>query len=82
VNNQIIFVDSSVQDYQSLIQNADAAQIVFLNNNLSSIEQITNALANQKDIEAVHILSHGNEGSLKLGSDVLNGNALENFTLS
>jgi len=79
VNNQIIFVDSSVQDYQSLIQNADAAQIVFLNNNLSSIEQITNALANQKDIEAVHILSHGNEGSLKLGSDVLNGNALEKF---
>ena len=79
MNNQIIFVDSSVQDYQSLIQNADAAQIVILNDNLSGIEQITNALANQKDIEAVHILSHGNEGSLKLGSDVLNGNALEKF---
>ncbi|MEG3882468.1 DUF4347 domain-containing protein, partial [Microcoleus sp. herbarium7] len=79
-NKQIIFVDSSVQDYQSLIQNIDRAQIVILNENVSGIEQITNALANQKDIEAVHILSHGSEGSLKLGSDVLNGNDIENFS--
>lgn len=28
MTKQIIFVDSSVQDYQSLIQNADSAQIV------------------------------------------------------
>jgi Ca2+-binding RTX toxin-like protein len=79
VNNQIIFVDSSVQDYQSLIQNADAAQIVILNENLSGIEQITNALANQKDIDAVHILSHGNQGSFKVGADVLNENDIETF---
>ncbi|MEG4106990.1 DUF4347 domain-containing protein, partial [Microcoleus sp. S13_C5] len=78
-NKQIIFVYSSVQDYQSLIQNTDAAQIFVLNENLSGIEQITNALANQKDIEAVHILSHGSEGSVKLGTDVLNGNDLEKF---
>ncbi|WP_148292240.1 DUF4347 domain-containing protein, partial [Planktothrix mougeotii] len=79
VNKQIIFVDSSVQDYQSLINNADAAQIFILNENLSGIEQITNTLANQKDIESVQILSHGSEGSLKLGADVLNGTDIENF---
>ncbi|MBD1886687.1 DUF4347 domain-containing protein, partial [Microcoleus vaginatus] len=79
MTKQIIFVDSSVQDYQSLIHNADTAQIFILNKNLSGIEQITNALANQKDIEAVHILSHGNQGSLKLGADVLNENDLANF---
>ena len=71
MNKQIIFVDSSVQDYQSLINNADDTQIVILNENLSGIEQITNTLANQKDIEAVHIVSHGSPGSLKLGADVL-----------
>ncbi|MEK0188461.1 DUF4347 domain-containing protein, partial [Microcoleus anatoxicus] len=80
MNKQIIFVDSSVQDYQSLIDNADRAQIFILNENLSAIEQITNALANQKDISAVHILSHGSEGSLKLGSDVLNRNDIEIFS--
>ena len=79
MNKQIIFVDSSVQDYQSLIDNADTAQIVILDNISSGIEQITNALANQKNIESVQILSHGSEGSLKLGTDVLNGNDIENF---
>ncbi|MEG5130457.1 DUF4347 domain-containing protein [Microcoleus sp. AT8-B1] len=46
---------------------------------MSGIEQITNALANQKDIESIHILSHGNQGSLKLGADVLNENDIEAF---
>ncbi|MEG4166616.1 MULTISPECIES: ELWxxDGT repeat protein, partial [unclassified Microcoleus] len=71
MNKQIIFVDSSVQDYQSLIQGIDSAQIVILNKNLSGITQITNALANQKDIEAIHILSHGAPGILYLGNTQL-----------
>src|SRR4028118_1531997 len=80
INKQIIFVDSSVQDYQSLIQGIDPAQIVILNENSSAIDHITNALADQKDIEAVHIVSHGSGGSLKLGGDVLNENNLETFS--
>ncbi|MEG3941787.1 DUF4347 domain-containing protein, partial [Microcoleus sp. S36b_A3] len=79
-NKQIIFVDSSVQDYQSLIQNADAAQIFILNDKLSGIDQITNALATQKDIEAIHILSHGSPGSLKLGADTLNDKEIATFS--
>ena len=80
-NQQIIFVDSSVQNYQTLIQGIDTnAKIVILDNNRSGVEQITQALASQSGIEAVHILSHGSEGSLKLGSDVLNGNDIENFS--
>ncbi|MEG4914588.1 ELWxxDGT repeat protein [Microcoleus sp. B7-D4] len=71
MNKQIIFVDSSVQDYQSLIQGIDSAQLVILNKNLSGITQITNALANQKDIEAIHILSHGAPGILYLGNTQL-----------
>jgi hypothetical protein len=77
MNNQIIFVDSSVQDYQSLIQGIDPAQIVILNENFSAIEQITNALATQKDIEAVHILSHGSDGTLFLGNSPLDKTTLE-----
>ena len=78
MSNQIIFIDSSVQNYQSLIDNADAAQIIILNNNLSGIKQITNTLAEQKNIEAVHILSHGSDGTLFLGNSPLNETTLEN----
>lgn len=80
-NKQVIFFDSSVENYQNLINGADTkAKIVLLDDKSSSIEQITNTLAAQKDIAAVHILSHGSEGSLKLGSEVLNQNNLENFS--
>ncbi|MEG4926376.1 DUF4347 domain-containing protein, partial [Microcoleus sp. F10-B2] len=79
-NKQIIFVDSYVEDYQSLIQGINGAQVVILKENFSAIDQITNALADQKDIEAVHIVSHGSGGSLKLGADVLNENNLETFS--
>ncbi len=78
MNKQIIFVDPSVQDYQSLIQDTDRAQIFILNENLSAIEQITNALKNQKNISALHILSHGSPGSVNLGTEELNENNLEN----
>ncbi|MEG5124546.1 DUF4347 domain-containing protein, partial [Microcoleus sp. ARI1-B5] len=79
-NQQIIFVDPSVQNYQSLIQGVDANdRIVILDDKRSGIEQITKALASESNIEAVHILSHGSEGSLKLGSDLLNGNDIESF---
>ena len=77
MNKQIIFVDSSVQDYQSLIQGIDPAQIVILNENSSAIDQITKALATQKDIEAVHILSHGSDGTLFLGNSPLDKTTLE-----
>ncbi|MEG4959262.1 MULTISPECIES: DUF4347 domain-containing protein [unclassified Microcoleus] len=80
MNKEVIFADSSVQDYQSLLQGIDGAEIVILKENLSAIDQITQALADRKDIEAVHILSHGSEGSFQLGSEILNENKLENFS--
>jgi hypothetical protein len=42
--------------------------------------EITQALAGESGIEAVHVVSHGNQGSLKLGADLLNANDLENFS--
>ena len=37
MTKQIIFVDSAVPDYQTLIESADTAQLVILNKNLSRI---------------------------------------------
>ncbi|HLO50807.1 MAG TPA: DUF4347 domain-containing protein, partial [Kamptonema sp.] len=80
MKKQIIFVDPSVQNYQSLIQNSPDSQIIILKENYSGIAQITQALAHQKNIEALHILSHGSPGSLNLGTEALNRNNLEKFS--
>lgn len=37
---------------------------------------ITNALANEQELDAIHILSHGSEGSIRVGGDILNENTL------
>src|SRR4028118_1924541 len=76
MTKQIIFVDSAVPDYQTLIESADTAQVFILNKKLSGVEQITNTLALQSDIEAIHILSHGSPGTLHLGSETLSNQNL------
>ncbi|MEG4986971.1 DUF4347 domain-containing protein [Microcoleus sp. BR0-C5] len=57
MNKQITFVDSDLQDYQSLIQNADTAEVVILNDNLSAIEQITQALIEDIALVGTALLS-------------------------
>lgn len=80
MTKQIIFVDCAVQDYQTLIQDTNGAQVVILNENSPAIEQITTALANHSDIKSIHILSHGTPGSLNLGSETLNNQNLPLFS--
>jgi hypothetical protein len=80
MTNSIIFVDSSLQDYQSLIQGEKDSEVVILNDNFSGITQITNALAGKSGIDAIHILSHGISGSVTLGSDTLNNKDLAQFS--
>ncbi|MEG3976019.1 DUF4347 domain-containing protein, partial [Microcoleus sp. herbarium8] len=77
MNNQIIFVDSSVQDHQSLIDGIDRAKIVILNDNCNAIEQITNVLASTQELSSIHIVSHGSDGTLFLGNSPLNKTTLE-----
>jgi len=77
MTKQIIFVDSSLEDYQSLVQNADRGKVVILDNKSSAIEQITQSLAGESDIEALHIISHGNEGSITLGTEAIDQSAIE-----
>ncbi|MCW6050765.1 DUF4347 domain-containing protein [Lyngbya sp. CCAP 1446/10] len=80
MTNQIIFIDSAVQDHQTLANSANGAQIFILNENLSAIEQITKTLADQSGIEAVHIVSHGSSGSLNFGSSTLDNQNISEFS--
>jgi Domain of unknown function (DUF4347)/Bacterial cadherin-like domain len=80
MTNSIIFVDSSLQDYQSLIAGEKDSEVVILNDNFSGITQITKALAGKSGIDAIHILSHGSSGSVTLGSDTLNNQDLAQFS--
>ncbi|MEG5042100.1 MULTISPECIES: SdrD B-like domain-containing protein [unclassified Microcoleus] len=79
-NQQIVFVDSAVEDWQSLAVGVKAGmEIILVDRTRDGIEQIAEALQIRKGIESVHIISHGESGSLQLGPTSLNFDNLETY---
>ncbi|MEM8721737.1 MAG: DUF4347 domain-containing protein, partial [Cyanobacteria bacterium P01_G01_bin.39] len=78
---EIIFVDTGIDNYQSLIDGAiSEAEVVFLDSAADGVLQISNVLAQRTDITAVHIVSHGESGSLKLGSTSLDLDNIDEYS--
>ncbi|MEG4230356.1 FG-GAP-like repeat-containing protein, partial [Microcoleus sp. N9_B2] len=76
----LVFIDSNVEDYQSLISGVSPnAEVIILDERLDGIEQITERLAIEQNIEAIHIISHGSPGAVHLGANTLNSSNIESF---
>src|SRR5690349_14006736 len=66
--HEIVFVDTNTPDYQKLvddIQSQSGAQrqvdVVLLDAGGDGIQQISSVLQSQKDLSAVHLISHGSD---------------------
>lgn len=74
----LVLVDSTVNDYKSLVENLPSeAEVIVLNPNQDGVEQITEALATRTNVESLHILSHGDSGRVYLGSTQLDSETLD-----
>jgi hypothetical protein len=73
---EILFIDSRIEDYQSLIAYVTAGtqetEVIILDPTLNKIEQILQALVSRSDIKEVHIVSPGEDESFHLLSTQLN----------
>ncbi len=70
--NEVVFIDRGVEDYQSLLASVSSdAELVFIESNSDGLEQIANVLQDRTDIDAIHIISHGDNGELFLGNSTL-----------
>ncbi|BAY08331.1 DUF4347 domain-containing protein [Calothrix sp. NIES-2098] len=68
----IVFIDKSVIDYQSLIVGIKPGyEVVILDSIKDGVVQITESLTAGK-FQSVHIVCHGSEGSLQIGATQLN----------
>jgi co-chaperonin GroES (HSP10) len=66
---EVAFVDSNVQDYQSLVAGMrDGVEVHVLDSNQDGLTQISQILNGRSNIDAIHIVSHGAEGQVELGS--------------
>ncbi|MEG5213399.1 FG-GAP-like repeat-containing protein, partial [Microcoleus sp. ARI1-A5] len=76
----LVFIDSSVEDYQSLISGVSPkAEVIILDETLDGIKQITERLTIEQNIEAIHIISHGSPGAVQLGTNTLNNSNIESL---
>jgi Ca2+-binding RTX toxin-like protein len=77
----LVLVDSTVDQYQSLVQNLRSeAEVVVLDPSQDGVEQITEVLTTRNNIESLHILSHGDAGRVYLGSTQLSSETLEHYS--
>ncbi len=78
IRQELVLVDSDTPDYQQLIDDLLAQQdesrhleVILLDNTRDGIHQVTEILSNYRGLDAVHLISHGSEGTVDLGGSVL-----------
>ncbi|RKZ48833.1 MAG: hypothetical protein DRQ58_03530, partial [Gammaproteobacteria bacterium] len=77
-SQEIIFVDSSVNDYQTLLSGINQnVEVIMLDANRDGVEQIAEILAGRSNINAIHIISHGDTGQLHLGNTILTAESMQ-----
>jgi VCBS repeat-containing protein len=78
--SELLFVDTSVENYQTLIENLNRnVEVIFIDSDVNGITKITDALEEREDISAVHIISHGNSGEVNLGNAKLTSNNINAY---
>jgi hypothetical protein len=66
---EIVFIEDNVADYQSIAANAGAGrQVVILDSSKDGLQQIADAMKGLSGIDALHVVTHGSEGKIGLGS--------------
>ena len=77
----ILFIDSNIKEYQPLIESLSIdSQWYILDSQQNGITQMQSVLANHSNLDSIHIISHGAEGSLTLGNTSLNSTTLSAYT--
>ncbi|MEZ2243773.1 MAG: DUF4347 domain-containing protein, partial [Microcoleus sp.] len=76
-----VFIDVAVTDYQTLLDGVKlGVEAIILDSDRDGIEQISEVLANRTNIDSIHLVSHGEPGSLQLGKTRLSIDNLEAYS--
>ncbi|NNE00654.1 MAG: DUF4347 domain-containing protein, partial [Pirellulaceae bacterium] len=85
-SNEIVFVDTAAENYEDLvadiINNADESRnfdVYVLDSTMDGIDQITSILSEYSDLDAIHLVSHGTNGTFNLGNVWLNESNLSGY---
>lgn len=76
--HSLVFVDTKVNGYQTLLEGIDPnATVILLDPAKDGIAQMAQAVSQYDNIAAIHIISHGEVGQITLGSAILNQTTMQ-----
>ncbi|HEV7286172.1 MAG TPA: DUF4347 domain-containing protein, partial [Kaistia sp.] len=77
---EIVFIDPTVSDHETLMEGIRAdAEVVLIDPMRDGLAQIAEVLSERSGINAVHVISHGAVGEIQLGSVTLNSQTLAGY---
>ena len=73
----IAFVDAELKDLDALLDALPpSCELVLLQSGKDVIQQITDAFASRSNVQAIHILSHGDAGRISVGDQIIDSETL------
>ncbi|MBD1842758.1 DUF4347 domain-containing protein [Cyanobacteria bacterium FACHB-63] len=80
-SNRLVFIDSAVENAQSLAASVSSGtKVVLLDVNTDGIDQISEVLAGYQNLDSIHILSHGSISSIELGKAALDLGTISGYS--
>ncbi|MDC3146744.1 DUF4347 domain-containing protein, partial [Alphaproteobacteria bacterium] len=78
---EIVFIDSGVDDYQTIVNAIDSSKSIYLiDANENGFLKMQGILQDQSEIDAVHIIGHASAGQVVLGNSILNADTINAFS--
>jgi len=69
---EIVFIENNVRDIDALLQGiGNGREVHILDSNKDGLKQMADILIGRKDVDALHLISHGKEASVNLGGLIL-----------
>ena len=82
-SRELVIIDAATPDYRRLLDDLAAERddarwfdVVFLGADQDGVKQLTDILSGYSDLDAVHLISHGSDGSVVLGDSALDLDAV------
>ncbi|WP_375473913.1 DUF4347 domain-containing protein [uncultured Nostoc sp.] len=77
---EIVFIDAGVENSQQILSGVNPlAEVIYLKSNENGVEQISRVLRERQNIATIHIVSHGDEAKLQLGTTSLSSQNLKQY---
>lgn len=77
----VAFVDAELSQTDILIESLDVDRVFVLDDPTDAIEDIAQTLSQFQDLDSIHVISHGSQGTVQLGSTALTQNNLHAYDL-